>query len=282
MEINEVIYFSHELDMLEAHMEEHQNFVDKFFIKESPVWWSGVKKPLIFSENRKRFERFNYELIIIPPEEFNLNIPKQFPKEEFKKWFDVRRSNRHKSRCYQWDKISKGADYVMSMDTDEIIDSRRFHLLLEKMENKENEFICITLKQCQFWVNVPGKKVELYRVFRGDQPYTGNVKGRKRCKTPTIGWHFTNCFVNGNDIRNKAIGISTHYGYNGVDEIPNAKVLKEVVNRFQNPFRTRWSKGQLVESELNITPKRSWDYKNKDWAPKFMRENPHKFPWYKN
>ena len=151
--IHEVIYFSHELDMLECHLEEHQSFVDKFFIKESPVWWSGGEKPLVFDQNKERFSRFNIEHIVMPASEFDLSIPTQFPKEEFKKWFDVRRSNRQQSRYYRWDDIQKGAAFVISMDTDEILDTRRVKPFLDLVAAGEHEHIMFRVAQHQFWVN---------------------------------------------------------------------------------------------------------------------------------
>jgi len=281
MKIHEVIYFTHELDMLEAHLEEHQHFVDKFFIKESPVLWTGVEKDLIFTENADRFSRFNIEIIVMPASEFDLSIPTTFPEEEYKKWFDVRRNNRGYSRTYRWDDIREGADYVLSMDCDEIIDQRNAHEMLEMMTSREYEALALTLRQCQFWVNTPGKKLRLYRVIRGDMPYLYNVKHRPRNHTPMLGWHFTNCYTP-EDIRTKVLGITTHYGFCGVDNVPNAETIEKMLEERKNPFTRRWTKGNLVEdSDKVISPSEVLSREDCSWAPKYIRENPDKFPWYK-
>jgi hypothetical protein len=280
MVIHEVIYFSHELDMLEAHLEEHQHFVDKFFLKESPVWWSGLEKPLIFDKNRARFSRFNIEYMMIPSNYFDLSIPRSFPKEEFKKWFDVRRNNRHLSRVYRWEDISKGSDYVMSMDCDEIIDSRRYKHLTKHMKSKQYEHLTIKIQQSQYWVNCPGRKLDLYRVFRGDIPYRATVKHRPRWGSEVcIGWHFTNCY-SPEEIRMKATGITTHYGICGVDNVPSTDEIEKSLKTGHDPFLTRWSQGKLVERNGLVSPSRVSSKVDRDWAPKFIRENPDKFPWY--
>lgn len=278
MRIHEVIYFTHELDMLEAHLEEHQHFVDKFFIKESPVLWTGVEKPLIFTEHKSRFERFNVEVMVIPADEFDLSIPRKFPSSEHKKWFDVRRKNRVRSRTYRWEDITRNSDWALSMDCDEIIDSRRAHLFFDIVNSRpELEHVAIRLNQRQFWVNAVGRKLDLYRAFRSDIPHRLQVKGYPRAATPLIGWHFTNCYTP-EDIRMKALGITTHYGLNGVDMVPSADEIAQSLKSGKDPFRTRWSQGQLKTTEGNIADTRLDDPDNLSWAPKYMRENPEKFP----
>jgi hypothetical protein len=266
MSLNEVIYFTHELDMLETHLEEHQHFVQKFFIKESPVFWTGVPKPLLFTENQERFKRFNAEPMVIPPEEFNLDIPSKIPERELSIWYDVRRQNRNKSRLYKWDEICRRCDYVLSTDADEVIDSKRAHLLLDLLPSKQWEHIAIQLQQVQFWVNVAGgRKLGLYRVFRSDVPHRPQVKGHSRTATPLIGWHFCNNFLTGEDFRKKAIGITTHLGYAGVDAVPPAEELWKRMNSNMHPFRDR-----------QLDPKAML---GRESLPKFIRENPEKFRW---
>jgi hypothetical protein len=279
MKIHEVIYFTHELDLIEAHMEEHQHFVDKFFIKESPCLWTGPAKDLIFCDNRKRFDRFNCEVIVIPTTEFDLSIPASFPEEEFKKWFDIRRNNRVRSRTYKWEEICKGSDYVLSTDADEIIDSRRAHNLLELLPSKEYEHIAVKLQQHQFWVNAPGRKLSIYRVFRSDVPHRSKVKGFPRTTTTTIGWHFTNCY-DPKGINFKARGITTHYGAHGIDNVPSTKQIAKDLKEDMNPFKTRWTRGELTRQPDSAKPGRLIPKDQRDWAPKFMRENPERFPWY--
>jgi hypothetical protein len=270
--IKEVIYFTHELDLLEAHMEEHKDFVDLFLIKESPVLFTGPEKPLIFSNNIERFSRFPVEVIVIPPEEYDLDVPRSFSTEDhnYQKYFQSRRANRVKSQTYAWDYIRKDCDYILSMDADEIINSQKAHVLLELLETKEYEYISITLRQCQFWVNSSGKKRSLYRVFRSDRDVDLKggvaVKGRSRTSTPVIGWHFCNCFLDPKDLQTKAKGITTHYGIGGVDNVPSVEEITESLAAETNPF---FNKNKIkAKKECNL-----------DEVPKFMKENPDRFPW---
>ncbi len=57
-----VILFN-ELDLLELRFEELASVVDRFVVVESPVTFSGSPKPLLFAENRTRFERFASRII---------------------------------------------------------------------------------------------------------------------------------------------------------------------------------------------------------------------------
>lgn len=55
----DAIIFSQELDMLEIHLAELYDVVDKFIILESTVTYSGQPKDLVFQDNAARFKRFS-------------------------------------------------------------------------------------------------------------------------------------------------------------------------------------------------------------------------------
>ena len=50
--------FYNELDLLEIRLNELDPIVDHFVLCEAPVTFKGKPKPLLFKENRERFERF--------------------------------------------------------------------------------------------------------------------------------------------------------------------------------------------------------------------------------
>ena len=52
--VTEVINFCHELDLLEAHLDEHQHFMDRIVVVESGATYSGMPKPLYFEQNKER------------------------------------------------------------------------------------------------------------------------------------------------------------------------------------------------------------------------------------
>ena len=110
-----------------------------------------------------------------------------------------------------------------------------------------------------------GRSLQLYRVFRNNVPHRGQVKGHPRTATPLIGWHFCNNFLDPEDMRKKALGITTHIGYAGVDAVPPAKELGKRLDRNMHPFRDR-----------QLHPKADLDEES---LPKFIRENPERFRW---
>jgi beta-1,4-mannosyl-glycoprotein beta-1,4-N-acetylglucosaminyltransferase len=61
--------FFNELDLLEVKLYELQGEVDAHVIVESELTFTGLKKPLFFWENRKRFEQFKIEHFVcnLPP-----------------------------------------------------------------------------------------------------------------------------------------------------------------------------------------------------------------------
>lgn len=55
--------FSEELDVLELRLNELEPYVDRFVLVESPWTHQGTPKPLVYAENKARFERFNHKII---------------------------------------------------------------------------------------------------------------------------------------------------------------------------------------------------------------------------
>lgn len=276
MRITEAINFSHELSILEAHLEEHSSFIDRFIIKESPVLFTGTKHPLLFQENKERFSRFSCEHIIVPSEEYT-PLPSKIEEKDFNYWFNVRRQNRVKSKSYGWEDIRKDCDYVISSDADEIISSARVEILLDLLKNKEYEHVSIRVRQAQFWVNFKGKKRNIYRIHRGDLPFRYSYKGRHRTLTPNIGWHFSNCFKKAEDLRTKAIGISTHYGYDNLEEIPTAEDIESLLSLRKNPFLYKRKGRDLVTQHK--TTEIPLKIASKETLPKFIQENQEQFRW---
>jgi hypothetical protein len=168
------------------------------------------------------------------------------------------------------------------MDCDEIIDQRRSKIFLDRL-TPDLEHVAVGLTQYQYWINARGKGLQLWRVFRSDLPYRSIVKGYPRKATAgRVGWHFTNCYTP-EEIRIKALGILTHYGFRGVDAVPSVEDIERSLRAGKDPFRTRWSSGKLVTTpDQEIFPPEHRIEPNLDHAPKFMRDNPDLFPVYIN
>jgi Glycosyltransferase family 17 len=56
-------FFNDELDLLEARLLELSNFVDRFVLVEGDRTFSGAPKPLVFEENRERFDRWASKIV---------------------------------------------------------------------------------------------------------------------------------------------------------------------------------------------------------------------------
>lgn len=265
--LTELITFCHELDLLEAHLTESQHFIDRIIIRESRVTYTGWEKPLYFKENESRFSKFNIEYEEIPPDAFEF-IPFSYPVEEQRKWFNTRRQNREKSKSYGWDGVRKGADYVFVMDTDEIIDRNKFHMLEAAFLSKP-QYALLRLQTGRYFMNARGSKKEEYRITRGDMPTHFLIKGQPRGTTPTVvGWHFTNCYLTAEEHHLKAQGIAQSIGYS-ITTVPTVAEIERDIKLKIEPF---------IHKPMDWAEILS--YKDLSWCPEFVREHPERFPWY--
>jgi len=57
--------FGWELDMLEFRLAEMSGFVDWFVLVESPVTFQGVRKSLVFEENKNRFRKYWKQILYV-------------------------------------------------------------------------------------------------------------------------------------------------------------------------------------------------------------------------
>lgn len=271
MRIHEAITVNQELDLLEAHLREHSRFVDKFFIKESSCLWTGPPKPLHVRDNLSRFSDYNIELVEVPAKAF-APIPRQIRKDEHEHYMRVRRDNRDAAKAYYWDEMRQGCDYLLATDADEIIDSRRYEEVLALMESEMYLYLSLKLEQHVFWVNAVGKKkIDIYRVYRADQPYRNKFKGLPRASTDRpVGWHFTNCY-SPEDIRQKLLGGSLSYGFTQISDVPSASKIAADLAQGRNPV---WPTREMAFSRI-------LSYNDRyEWAPQLMAEEPQRFPWY--
>lgn len=267
--IAEAISFSHELDLLEAHLEESSKWVDKIYVIESPVMFSGVPKKLYFEENKERFARFNVTHLITPPDTFE-HIPFHYLDDEKDHWYKVRRNNRNLNRQHNWDIIRKDCDYVYLNDTDEFVAASKSGIVREMIEDKELYHVSIKARKYNYFINVKGSKQEQWRITRSDRPRFEMLKGTPRKTTPGIpGWHFTNCFKDMRDFRLKALGICCHCGISP----SNVPSLEDMEYRMRNLYEP------LLGVPLSGGIKAIRPRHNLSFLPKWMAENLDLFPW---
>jgi hypothetical protein len=265
----EVILFLHELDLLEAHLEESQHFADRIVIVESTITYSGMKKDLIFYNNRERFKRFKLEHDIVPEDVF-VKIPLSYPESEHKRWFDARRNNREANVARAFKKYKKDCDYVGTCDVDEIWSRGHFPVILDLM-NQKYAYIAPKIRRFLAYMDAIGSKMGHWRITRSDMDTHVRQRGTLRGNTSTeVGWHFSGCYKSGYDVRMKQIGICQSAGYHGVSAVPDEKIFENIINT--GNLKALGYGAERPGALLSID--------DLSWAPPFVQQNPHLYPWY--
>ncbi len=263
----EVINFLHELDLLEAHLDEHQHFIDEIVIIESTLTYSGMTKPLIFNDNRSRFSRFNIKYEEFPKEKF-IEIPASYPIEDKKKWFDARRNNREIQQTHIFEKYKSHGDYICNTDVDEIWSRDCWGYALDCM--KQN-FCYIAPRVRRFWyfVDAIAKKQDFWRITKSDMPTHVRQKGTLRGRTEMMGWHFSGCYLDPKDMWYKGVGLAQSTSYLGWSQVPTPEECTNILESGFVPFMN-----QKIDPGYGVMPK-----DDLSWLPPFMSKNPGLYPW---
>lgn len=266
----EAINFLHELDLLEAHLDEHYKFMDKIVVVESEVTYSGMKKPLLFQENKARFAKYpNVEHEILPVDKFE-PIPKSYPKEEHKKWFDMRRHNREIQQRHIFAKYRKEGDYVCNSDTDEIWSSDHWGTVYDLMK-EENCYIAPHIRRFFYFVDAVGGAQDHWRITKSTQDTHVRQRGTKRDGTPyDIGWHFTSMFKDPKDLWMKGVGLAQSIGFDGWTQVTSPEEIEAMLERGDVPYL----RGQTLQKRKKVQ-----QIDDLSWLPPFMRDNPHLWKW---
>ena len=263
----ECINFLHELDLLEAHLDEHQHFMDEIIVLESEVTYSGMPKPLSFNDNKERFSRFNIQHEIVPVDTFE-PIPATYPEEERTKWFNARRNNRERQQKYLFEKFKGRGDYICNSDVDEIW-SRDMWYQVEECIDKGFMWIAPQVKRFQNYVDSIGKGQEHWRITNSNITTHVRIKGITRGKTDAhVGWHFTSCYKSPTDMWYKGVGLAQSVGYMGWSDVHTPEQLEAQIAGGDLPFMRQKLQPRAVMPLDDIT-----------WLPPFMRENKDLWPW---
>lgn len=263
----EVINFLHEVDLLEAHLDEHQHFMDEIIVVESAMTYSGMPKPLFFKSYGWRFERFKVQYEEIPIDLF-IQIPGSYPEEERKKWFDARRTNRERQQDYIFQKYKVRGDYLCNTDVDEIWSRNQWQQVVDLMEDG-NCYICPRVRRFMYFVDAIAKKQDFWRITRSDQPTHVRQRGVKRNRTDEIGWHFSGCYKDPLHLWFKGVGLAQSTSYLGYDAVPQPKEIEEQLKQGILPFLN-----QKIDPGYGVMP-----LNNLDWLPEFMANNKDLWPW---
>ena len=262
VEVTVVVYFNHELDLLEANIVEAQEYAQRIIVKESARDWNGNPKPLHVTEHWDRFKKYTKAEIMVIPDEC---YPKATNRAE-------QRVNENITRSYGWLDVSRDARYVVSCDVDEIIDSRKWDMIEHHLMPGNLLHLGICYDVFNWFLNHQRNNPnKLYRIFKTGEPEICLYpKGRARHQmnpSEIVGWHFSTCY-DYNDWYKKFTSMPYLYGLEPeyLDKVDWAWCRENL----QVPI----SKGKFRRQRGNTLPEVKLDY-----YPKFIRENPGMFPW---
>lgn len=265
----EVINFLHELDILEAHIDEHQHFIDKLIVIESDKTYSGMDKPLYFQDNLERFEKYPVEHLVFPSEFFT-PIPESYPEAENKKWFDARRMNREKQQQFIFSRHKRQADYVINADADEIWSRDCYDQIYDLMK-EDYCYIAPHLRRFLYFADACGGKEDHWRITRSDQPTHVRQKGTKRDGTKgDVGWHFSAVFKDPWGLWMKGVGLAQSIGRHGWKDVESPEKLEEIFSTGAIPFLA----GQNLSTRKVVMP-----VDDLSWMPPWMAARPDKWRW---
>jgi beta-1,4-mannosyl-glycoprotein beta-1,4-N-acetylglucosaminyltransferase len=264
--VTEVINFLHELDLLEAHLDEHQHFIDRIVVVESEQTYSGMTKPLYFEENKDRFARFNIEHEVVPAE-LHVPIPASYGEDEQRKWFHERRVNRENQQNYIFNKYKKDCDYLCNADVDEIWSRDSWHRVLECM-HQEYCYIGPGIRRFMYFMDYVASNCSNWRITKSDQPTHVRQKGTKRGGVIDVGWHFTSCYRDPKDLWMKGVGLAQSIGYLGWANVPDPDECKRMIESGTLPFLNQ-----------TIAPAAVMSLDDLSWLPPYMREHPELWSW---
>jgi len=192
--ITEVVYFGFELELLEAHIAEHRQHVDRLIVAEQQLTSTGYPKPLFARDNRSRFEKYDVELVEVPTDGYQKIVPETnrpgFP-------FEGRLIHQEKiKKRFMHPIVRSGVDYVLHSDTDEIITEwDKVKATLDEGKGI-NDHVGIGLTETSGYVNVKSGHRDVYRFARAVEGFDPShaLKSLPRgFVAGHCGWHFSMC-----------------------------------------------------------------------------------------
>jgi len=180
--ITEAIYVANEIDLLEAHLEQHRPWGWRTVVVEAERSHSGMPKPLFFHENRKRFERFDVEHIVQPNEIFSLvdgPLDGQYRKFQNNDWA---------RRTWMQENFDAKNPWIFHSDVDEI--------LAKPPEDFDDvDYVGFNFSQYMAQVNrCVNRRHQGWRMTRSHVTVEMLPKVKKHSRrTYRGGWHFTAC-----------------------------------------------------------------------------------------
>ncbi len=176
--------FFNELEVLQIHLEELYDHVDKFVLLEASQTFSGNKKPFYFEENKALFSKYLDKIIHIKLDD----------------WLET--DNPWKREEYQRKMLIKGlkglqdSDVVIVSDTDEIVKPHELPKMIQTLSRRKRILGC-GCDFYRFYLNrkdpsrLVGPAISLFSVVK--RIGTDGIRNeRYKHFYPSGGWHFSN------------------------------------------------------------------------------------------
>ena len=210
--IYDCVIFFNELVLLEMRFRELENVVDRFVVVEAPITFSGRAKPLIFSENRRRFERWRERIIHV--------VVDDMPGGN-----DSWVRERHQRNAIMRGLAGAGMDDgIIISDTDEIPHPdaiRRWSCDMGPYQFDQ--------MYCYYWINCVSSGWAGSRIARlGDIAGVGGPEAMRQTAWPVFhhaGWHFS--FLGGPEMISAKLDAYSHQDLNRAP-FNDARYLEEV------------------------------------------------------
>jgi hypothetical protein len=267
--ITEVISVHNELDLLEAHLEEHQTLVQRTIITESRTDTAGREKPLYVRDSLSRFDRFDIELVEFPA---HLNAKMTPP---ITSHFQTFRSNDAVRRAWNHTQHNINTTWVLNIDIDEILDQKHFDEWVPALLDSDDQKACISMKQYMHQVDCATGNRKAWRFFRSDLSTeqiraTAHKQMKKRrlwcIDGGAIGWHFTNCAASAKEIWEKAKTRPWLFNVDLCEDVPGIEHFESLMGK------------QVHFLKYPTTPLPKWSKEDPEKLPVWMAANLDKFP----
>ena len=195
-QIYDCFLFFNELELLEVRLSEMYDHVDRFVLVEATETFRGKPKPLVFAENRHRFEKFADKIIhVVVTERIATENP--WKRERFQR----QQVMRGLKKCHK-------NDVIFLSDVDEIVRGDRIQEIARLITSKEEQaVVCNQAMYCGYlnrylggWSGTIGLSYDdfkrlptkITRRLRNRTPRTlRKAQINKIIRVDNAGWHFS-------------------------------------------------------------------------------------------
>lgn len=265
--------FFNELDLLDIRLNILNDYVDYFVLVEGTKTFTGIDKPLYYSENKDRFEQFNHKIVHIVVDD----MPDSFGELSLRNGDALDAAIRHDCltttnvprgqvhwlrEFYQKEHIKKGIvsaddeDFIFISDLDEIWDPDLIYDFNSCDNLRLNQRVFsffLNLESSERWYGTVGTKYKNIKNYSINHIRTPNRN--KYTLIENAGWHFT--FQGGESMIKEKIESYGHQEYNTIDIKESISAnMRDGIDVFRRNFN------------LKV---------NNDHLPSVIRNNLHKY-----